>query len=242
MSTRTAPLRRVKHHSVSDQVFEQLKGQVLHRAWPPGSKLPSENELAQRLGVSRVSVREGVQRLASLGLLETRRGEGTFVCGYGAEVPMNALLPMLALSPAQIFEVLEYRRITEKGTAALVAEKAGPEQIAALRRCYAEMVEKHNDVEGFAHADLAFHTALARASGNPIVQKVNSIIHDVLSVSMEDIVRALGTQDGLDYHRRIIDAIEAHDARRAESIMEEHIVRTIERLRSQGVFTREVPA
>jgi GntR family transcriptional repressor for pyruvate dehydrogenase complex len=184
--------------------------------------------------VSRVAVREGLQRLVSLGLLETRHGEGTFVRGYSAENSMNALLPMLALSTTDIFDVLEYRRFMEKGTVALVAEKATAEDIAALKRSYAVMVERQSDIGGFAHADLEFHLDLARASGNPIIMKVNSIIKDVLSVSMESIVRTLGTSDGLYYHQKIIEAIEAHDARLAESIMEEHVMRTIQRLRAEG--------
>jgi GntR family transcriptional repressor for pyruvate dehydrogenase complex len=231
---KTASLKRVKRRSVATQVYEQLKTQVLHRVWLPGSKLPSENELAARLGVSRVSVREGLQRLVSLGLLETRHGEGTFVRGYGAENAMNALLPMLALSSTDIFDVLEYRRFMEKGTVALVAEKATAEDIAMLKQCYAAMVEQQFDTGGFAHADLEFHLALARASGNPIIMKVNSIIRDILSVSMESIVKRLGTADGLYYHQKIIEAIEAHDTRLAEGIMEEHIVRTIQRLRAEG--------
>jgi GntR family transcriptional repressor for pyruvate dehydrogenase complex len=234
-------LKRVKRKSVSSQVYEQLKAQVLHRIWLPGTKLPSENLLAQQLGVSRVSVREGLQRLVSLGLLETRHGEGTFVCEYGAGTSMNALLPMLALDPADLFHVLEYRRIMEKGTVALVAEKAAPEDIAELKRSYATMVEQKHDVRGFAHADLEFHLDLARASGNPIIMKVNSIIKDVLSVSMENIVETLGTRDGLDYHQRIIDAIEAHDTQLAESIMEEHIVRTIQRLGTEGGYSMPQP-
>jgi len=231
---KTVSLRRVTRRSVTTQVYEQLKAQVLHRVWLPGAKLPSENELAAKLGVSRVSVREGLQRLVSLGLLETRHGEGTFVRGYSAENSMNALLPMLALSRTDIFDVLEYRRIMEKGTVALVAEKASAEDIAALKQSYAVMVERQNDIAGFAQADLEFHLALARASGNPIIMKVNSIIRDILSVSMESIVRTLGTRDGLYYHQKIIEAIEAHDTRLAESIMEEHVVRTIQRLRAEG--------
>jgi GntR family transcriptional repressor for pyruvate dehydrogenase complex len=235
-------LTRVKRKSISSQVYEQLKAQVLRRAWLPGTKLPSENLLAQRLGVSRVSVREGLQRLVSLGLIETRHGEGTFVCEYNAGTSMNALLPMLVLDPADLFHVLEYRRIMEKGTVALVAEKATLQDIAELKRSYAKMVRQKHDVRGFAHADLEFHLDLARASGNPIILKVNRIIKDLLSVSMENIVETLGTRDGLDYHQRIIDAIEAHDIERAESIMEEHIVRTIQRLCSEGGYTMPQPS
>ncbi len=236
-----ATLKRVKRKSISSQVYEQLKAQLLHRVWLPGTKLPSENQLAQQLGVSRVSVREGLQRLVSLGLLETRHGEGTFVCEYDAGTSMNALLPMLALDPADLFHILEYRRIMEKGTVALVAEKATHEDIAELKRSYAKMVHQKHDIRGFAHTDLEFHLDLARATGNPIIMKVNSIIKDLLSVSMENIVETLGTRDDLDYHQRIIDAIEAHDTERAESIMEEHIVHTIQRLFSKGGFTVPQP-
>lgn len=227
-------LKRVKRQSVTDQVYDQLKAQVLRRVWLPGSKLPSEKLLSQRLGVSRVAVREGLQRLVSLGLLETRQGEGTFVCEYGAGNSMSALFPMLALNPTDVFQVLEYRRIMEKGTVALVAEKATDKDIAELKRGYAAMVERQRDISGFAREDLEFHLTLARVSGNPIILKVNSIIREILSVSMESIVQALGVRDGLDYHKRIIEAIEAHDTRLAESVMEEHIVRTIQRLRVEG--------
>jgi GntR family transcriptional repressor for pyruvate dehydrogenase complex len=227
-------LRRVKRQSVTNQVYEQLKAQVLRRVWLPGSKLPSENLLAEQLGVSRVAVREGLQRLVSLGLLETRHGEGTFVCEYGAGTSMNALIPMLALDATDLFHVLEYRRIMEKGTVALVAEKATDADIAELKRSYAAMLDHQSDISGFAHADLEFHLALAEVSGNPIIIKVTRIIRDLLSVSMESIVQTLGTRDGLYYHKRIIEAIEAHDPRRAESIMEEHVVRTIERLSTEG--------
>jgi len=144
---------------------------------------------------------------------------------------------MLALDPADLFHVLEYRRIMEKGTVVLVAEKATPEDIAELKLSYAKMVQQKHDIRGFAHSDLEFHLDLARASGNPIIMKVNSIIKDLLSVSMENIVETLGTRDGLDYHQRIIDAIEAHDTLLAESIMEEHIVRTIQRLCTEGGYT-----
>ena len=151
---------------------------------------------------------------------------------------MNALLPMLALGSTQIFDVLEYRRIMEKGTVALVAEKASAEDIDELKGSYEKMVEHQHEIAQFAHADLEFHMVLARACGNPIILKVNSIIQDILSFSMESIVQALGTRDGLDYHQRIIDAIVAHDARLAESLMEEHVVRTIKRLRTEGGFNR----
>ena len=78
-------LKPIKKESVRVQVFWQLRDQILRRTWPPGSKLPSEKELCQTMGVSRVSIREGIQHLVSLGILETRHGEGTFVREWSRE-------------------------------------------------------------------------------------------------------------------------------------------------------------
>jgi GntR family transcriptional repressor for pyruvate dehydrogenase complex len=197
----------------------------------PGSKIPSENELAEVLGVSRVSVREGLQMLVTLGLLETRHGEGTFVREFTGDTYMNGLFPLLALGKTGLFHVLEYRRVMEKGTASIVAEKATDEIIRGLEACYATMEKCREDVTAFAVADLDFHLFLAKATGNPLIIKVTDIIRSILTVSMENVVSALGVNDGLDYHKRIIEAVKARDPAKAESLMEEHIGRTIERVR-----------
>ncbi len=226
-------LARVKRAKIKDQIVVQLRDQIVRGAWPPGSKIPSENELTRRLGVSRVSLREALQNLASLGLLESRQGGGTYVKEYSGEILFNPLFPMLALDKTDVLSVLEYRRIVEKGTAALVAEKARTKEIEELEAAYQEMMRQKKDAHAFARADLDFHLALARATGNPIVIKVNDIIRNILSVSMDKIVLSLGVTDGLSYHRRILDAIKAHDAGLAESLMEEHILRTIKRLQAE---------
>jgi GntR family transcriptional regulator, transcriptional repressor for pyruvate dehydrogenase complex len=226
----------VKKESVRNQVFEQLKDNVLRRTWAPGSKLPSENELAASMGVSRVSVREGIRSLVALGLLESRQGEGTFVKEFSGEIYLNALFPLLALDKTGIFHVLEYRRVMERGTVAIVVEKATDEIIAKLEASYEAMVRLKDDIPAFAHADLDFHLALAEATGNPIIAKVNNIIKDILGVSMEGIVESLGVRDGLYYHRKILDAIKARDSAKAESLMAEHIVRTMERLKKEKGF------
>jgi GntR family transcriptional repressor for pyruvate dehydrogenase complex len=185
------------------------------------------------MGVSRVSIREGLQMLVTLGLLETRHGEGTFVKEFTGDVYLNGLFPVLALGKTGLLHVLEYRLIMEKGTAAIAAEKADEETIRGLEACYAAMEECKNDITAFAIADLDFHLHLAEATGNPLIIKVNDIIRSILTVSMENIVSALGVKDGLTYHKKIIDAVRSHDSALAESLMEEHVLRTIERIRAE---------
>ena len=186
------------------------------------------------LGVSRVSIREGLQKLVTLGLLETRHGEGTFVREMSPALYMNTLFPLLVLESTSIFQVLEYRRVMDTGTVALAVERATDEDIAEMEKIYALMVESREDHHRFAQADLDFHLAVAKATKNPIFIKVNLIIRDILSVSMEGIVRTLGRKDGLLYHRKILDAIKARDAVSAERLMKEHVVRTFDRLKQEG--------
>jgi GntR family transcriptional repressor for pyruvate dehydrogenase complex len=226
-------LARVKRAKIREQIVVQLRDQIVRGVWPPGSKIPSENELTRQLGVSRVCLREALQNLASIGLLESQQGGGTYVKEYSGEILFNSLFPMLALDKTDVLNVLEYRGIVEKGTAALVAQKARTKDIEALEAAYQEMMRQKKNVHAFARADLDFHLALARATGNPIVIKVNDIIRDILSASMDKIVLSLGVSDGLSYHRRILDAIKAHDTRLAESLMEEHILKTIKRLQAE---------
>ncbi len=227
-------LKPIKKESVGHQVFLQLRDQILRRTWPPGSKLPSENELSRTMGVSRVSIREGIQHLVSLGILETRHGEGTFVRELNGQIHFNALIPLLVLDDIDILHVLEYRRIVEKGAAALAAERATDQDLAEMEAVYGQMIQLRHDIAQFSRADLEFHLVLAKATANPVIIKVNNVLHSILEVSMENIVTALGMEDGLHYHRLIIDAIRARDAQAAESIMQEHVDRTIVRLKAEA--------
>ena len=224
-------LKRIKRKSVRDEVFWQLRDQILRRTWPPGSKLPSEHELSQTMGVSRVSIREGIQQLVSLGIVETRHGEGSFVRELSGQIHFNALIPQLVLDDIDILHVLEYRRIVEKGTAAVAAERATEDDLAEMEAVYDRMVQLPDNIAEFARADLEFHLVVAKATGNPVIIKVNNVLRSILEVSMENIVSTLGMEDGLHYHRLIIEAIRARDVQAAESIMQEHIDRTIERLK-----------
>lgn len=233
-------LKRLSHSSVKDQVFGQLKNQILQKVWLPGTKIPSENALAKQLGVSRISIREAIKMLSSLGLLYTVQGGGTYVTEYKSEVMLNPLIPMLALDFTDVYDVLEYRRIVECGTVAIVVDKADTEDVERLETTYRNMQAHVDDRALFAGADLEFHLDLAKATKNPIIIKINDIIRSILINSMDNIVASLGVEDGLNYHRWILDAIESKDRERAKHLMEEHIDRTIARLKAHEKSTREI--
>lgn len=224
-------MQKVKKSSISDQVFDQLKAPIIKGEWKPGTKIPSENELTKILGVSRLSVREAIQKLISLELLQSRRGEGTYVKELSAGIYMNSLIPLFALGKADTLQVLEYRKIIEVGTIELVVERADKEDIALLEEILVNMNNSKNDSGRFAEKDLEFHMALAEITKNPVIIKSISVIKDALCLSMDEIVKYLGTGDGLYYHEKIILSIKSRDKDLAKSLMEEHLVRTIKRIK-----------
>ncbi len=226
-------LTRVHQSGVKNQVFAQIRDGIMDRTWPPGTKIPSENALAEALGVSRGSIREALHMLASLGLLESRHGEGTYVRDYSGDIFLNTFFSPLSFDKPDILHILEYRKIAEKGNVSLAVERAGSAEIEELERALRVMEEQKDNHRAFAEADLTFHFLVAKATGNPIVMKVNAIIADILKVSMYGIVEWLGPKDGLYYHRKILDAIINRDAPLAELFMEEHIERTIQRFKRE---------
>lgn len=209
--------------------------------WKPGEKLPSENDLCKSLGVSRVTVRAAIQQLEILGLIETRHGGGNFVKEYSPANAIDTFHPPLRINENQdIITVLEYRKIIEKGTIGLVAEKITAEEIAQLEENYALMVSfsDKNQPQKQAEIDHLFHSQLAQIAGNPIVIKVYEIINVILASTMVEIVQLLGTDMGLHYHRVLIDALKAGDKARCESMMEEHIEQTIQKIKTIQNMTK----
>lgn len=226
-----AKLKKIKTESLRSQVYMQLKSQLMGGVWKAGEKLPSENELCQTFGVSRVTVRAAIQQLEILGLVETRHGGGNFVKDFSTINAMDAFHPLIQISENQdIITVLEYRKIIEKGTIGLVVPKITPKDIEYLEETYSMMqaLADSNQSDKQASADHLFHYRLAQIAKNPIIIKVYEIINVILAAAMVDIVELLGTELGLRYHRELIDALKSGDKALCESLMDAHIEETIQ--------------
>lgn len=235
-----AKLKRIKTESLRSQVYVQLKSMLMEGVWQAGEKMPSENELCLELGVSRVTVRAAIQQLEILGLIETRHGGGNFVMDFSSVNAMNAFHPLIQIGENQdIITVLEYRKIVEKGTIGLVVHKIAPRDIEYLEETYSMMTSLAGKraSEKQASADHLFHYRLAEISQNPIIKKVYEIINVILSAAMVDIVDLLGTEIGLRYHRKLIDALKSGDKALCEALMDAHIEETIQEIQKKTAAT-----
>lgn len=228
-------LTSVKRQSLRIQVYTQLKEKILQEQWGIGEKLPSEAELCESFGVSRVTVRAALQQLEILGLVETRHGGGTYVREYSAIKTLDTLHPLPPINRHKdLISVLEYRQIVEKGTIKLALRNMTDEDIEQLEHTYRLMLQTIDNPKRHAEADHSFHYLLAKISQNSLLCKVSSTINNILANSMVDIVKLLGPNLGLKYHRKLIDAIKERDSLKCETLMEEHIQMTIDAIIQTG--------
>jgi DNA-binding FadR family transcriptional regulator len=151
---------------VTQRAVERIKAMIADGALEPGQRLPTERDLAVRLGISRSSMREAIRALTVMGVLEARHGSGIYVTQLRAGDLLESFGVVADLSRGpRLLELLEVRRVLESSAAALAAARITPERLAAVERHSAAMNGTDDPDEILAH-DLAFHREIALAAGN----------------------------------------------------------------------------
>ena len=217
------PLEQIPTEKKGHIVFEQLRDLIAAGEWSPGEKIPSENEIATRLSVSRITVRSSLQRLASLGIVESRQGEGTFVCEYSGVHQLQHLSPLLMLTKPDYESLGEFRFIIECDAARLAAKRCSPEILKALTNNYKKYEKLTASGKDNIEVDVDFHVLIAKATQNPFIQEIFSILRDYLKLSIEKYQQNTGVEPGAYYHKMILDAIRDHDPEKAYNSMKEHL-------------------
>ena len=162
--------QKVRPRKVSAVVAEQIVAAIKNGSFPVGSKLPSEFELAERMGVSRPSVREALSALQAVGLIESKSGSGNYVLKMPSSAEEQEV-PHLIESEAGCLEVMEARACLEPPITALVAKKVSKKTVSSLETIINEMRRQAQSgrFSSYFAADKAFHLALVEASGNRLI-------------------------------------------------------------------------
>jgi GntR family transcriptional repressor for pyruvate dehydrogenase complex len=222
-----------------DVVVRHLENLVLHGELRVGDPLPSESELASELGLSRLTVREGVRTLSARGLVRVSKGRRPVVSQLTAE-PLTAFFSAaVALDARGLLALLELRVSIEVTAASLAAAHASRADIASMEQALASMDGAGDDIEAFADADVRFHELIASASGNRLLALLLEGMEIPLKRSRLQSVRGFrshGTpMTGLvDQHRVVFDAISRGDVKQAAVAMRRHLDHTREDLRTAG--------
>jgi GntR family transcriptional repressor for pyruvate dehydrogenase complex len=217
-------LAPIKSTRIYEEIVRQVKAMIAEGRLKGGDRLPPERDLAEKFVVSRTSVREALRALESLGLVEIRPGEGTFVRQVSIESLVEPLALLMVSQREAIAELFEARRLLEPSLAALAAGRATPEEIHEMERILEmQAAEIAAGRTGLAQ-DAQFHAAIGVAAHNRAITRIAHAIMDLLTQSREESLNTPGrpTRSHED-HRRVLTAIAARDAESARRAMHEHI-------------------
>ena len=204
-----------------------VREQIDRGALRPGDRLPAERDLAVHIGVSRPTVRAGLRALAAIGVVRARHGSGTYIADGPPALGTEPLSFLAALHGFTREEMYEARRILEVGAAGLAAERGTSEQVSTIAEEVTNLFASMSDPHLFLVHDINFHRAVAAASGNPIVASLVEMVSALYYESRrESAARASerDLRDAAEMHRRIYQAIRAHDADAARNTMNAHLV------------------
>lgn len=197
---------------------------------PRGVKLPTEPELAERLGVSRGPLREAVRMLSALGVVESRQGSGVYVSDLSPQALIGALGMTVGLLPFEhVLELHSVRGSLEGDVAALAASRVTSEDLEWLKRCVAEMEAEPDNAE-HAALDAEFHDYLAKIAGNESLRalvrvlRVQNRAYYLLFDEPESGAAMRAMSDA--GHEAIVAALEAGDPVKAEAMASHHVMQT----------------
>jgi GntR family transcriptional repressor for pyruvate dehydrogenase complex len=223
MSIASKPVGTISDGRITARLISRIKSMIADGALTPGAKFPPERDLAIKFSANRTSVRQALKVLEIMGVLTQRVGDGTYLSN-SAETILNEPLDFLVLlDDLSHHELFETRLIVEPELTARAAQRATAEDIAALRAAVSAMEKSRNTQERLT-ADMAFHDAVFRASGNRICQLLFKQIHRTVLTSMSHLSHRVSLEQPLMYHRRIYKAIRERDAEAARQAMREHIL------------------
>ncbi|WP_425070618.1 transcriptional regulator NanR [Sagittula sp. S175] len=224
---------RIVRQKLSDQVLERLQERIASGLLAPGDQMPSEREVMEEFGVGRPAVREAMQRLSDAGLITVAQGGRARVNAIAADTAVRSMDTvarlLIAESPEYLEHLKEARIRFEIGMVETAAERAGPEDVAALRELIVAQRARleAGDAQGFIYADIDFHRQIAEISGNPIYVALSEAMLNWLCAYHTHLLRWTGNeQTTLQEHERIVEAIGSGAPKQARAAMQAHLERS----------------
>nr|WP_042192065.1 FadR/GntR family transcriptional regulator [Kibdelosporangium sp. MJ126-NF4]CEL20463.1 Transcriptional regulator, GntR family [Kibdelosporangium sp. MJ126-NF4]CTQ97688.1 Transcriptional regulator, GntR family [Kibdelosporangium sp. MJ126-NF4] len=223
--------------AVTDDAILRVREMIMSGELKPGDRLPREADLADRLGLSRNSLREAVRALSLVRVLDVRQGDGTYVSSLRAGELLGALSFVLDLhrSEESVLEMLEVRRILEPAATATAALSVSEEDIEELRKL-CDATEQAGSVEELVEHDLQFHRRIVTAAGNSyLAQLMDTLAGPTVRVRIWRGISQGGAVDRtVAEHRAIVAALEARQPELARSWATVHVAGVEQWLRDLG--------
>lgn len=220
MSQTPEYLQSLKKESILQTVINRLTDAIKNGELKPGDKMPPEIELAESLGVARSSVREAIKILSYLGVLESRRAEGTFVCNGFSESMIDPMIYGIFLNQESQENLMELREMTEVGMMELAIKHHDERELHELENILdgmkKAMLSEGNRVKAFFKEDDRFHDKVAEMGKNPMADKINKIVrsltYDLRVRTVETMLTSGRGEELIEAHRDLYEAIKEKDS------------------------------
>jgi GntR family transcriptional repressor for pyruvate dehydrogenase complex len=220
------PIVRTK---LTTSVFEQLVSFVVGESWKPGDRIPPERELCQQLGIARTSLREALKAMELVGMLDSRVGDGTFVCPRSEFLSRPLLWAFTGTDRNELQEIMEARSIIEENLAGLAAERASDQQIEEIAKAVQQMRGSIARGDSILDADMAFHLAVSSAAQNGVLRNAVQLLRNLMrqwilyKLMIPDV-----PETSLKHHISIYRAIAGRKPGAARRAMRLHLAETID--------------
>ncbi|NGQ94867.1 FadR family transcriptional regulator [Brevibacillus sp. SYP-B805] len=217
-------LDSAQDRKVYEGILLEIHELVQKRNLRPGDKLPSERELSEQLGAGRSSVREALRALELLGLIETRRGEGTFLKHYRHNRLIDILGFFLLRDAKTKKDIVEMRKILELEAVRLACRRASSKHFEEMERILSAAAERVEKGEVPTEEDYLFHRVICRSSRNSILHRIwVPLVEYSQSTRSESLSREGRARNAIEEHRQIMEAIRSGDEETAIARMREHL-------------------
>jgi len=224
------PFQKVTPEKLAAAVTRQIEKLILRGILRPGERLPAERDLAERLGVSRPSLREALAELQQKGLLTARAGAGIYVADVLGNAFSPALVRLFSEHDEAVFDYIAFRRDLEGLAAERAARLASDTDLRVVAEIFAKMEAAHRKArpDEEARLDAGFHMAIVEASHNVVMlhmlRSMFQLLREGVFYNRQVMFRQRMTRDALlDQHRAINDALQARDPRAARTAVEAHL-------------------
>lgn len=218
-------------NQASEIAYDYIVDQIRSGIWKPGDKIATEVQLVESIGVSRVAVREAIERLVTMSVLNKVRGSGTYVEQKDNMSFMSAAI--LGADADYMLKILEFRKMFDSYNVELFLKYATDEEIELLKQNYQEMVDMKDNMQKLRAIDQRFHDIIAIGTRNPMIIQISKTFTDIFEANQDQMYHKIGPQNAIYYHGKMLEAIEERNAEVAAIYARMSIEASISRLESQ---------
>lgn len=225
MRKQTSKVTPVSRTTLTTAAFEQLISNVVNGTWKTGERLPPERDLCQQLGIARTSLREALKAMELIGMLNSKVGDGTFVCPRSEFLSRPMIWALMGIEKAELHDVMEARIIMEESSAGLAAERATNAQLEDINGAIQSMRDAIARDEPVLDADMQFHLAISNAAANPLLTNSLMMLRNSIRQGMlyKHLLPGISPKI-VKAHAAVFNAIKRRDVEGAKKAMKDHLL------------------